>query len=65
MGCLPPKKRQELDILQRTKTLLFGKLEKLLNMQVHKSESLEAPLVDPEMSAQVEELSSYIERVEQ
>ena len=27
---LPPKKRQELEILQRTKNLLFVKLEKLL-----------------------------------
>ena len=61
---LPPKKRQELAILHRTKNLLFSKLEKLLDTQVIESDPEPHQSIDPNVSKQVEELSLYIERVE-
>ena len=64
MSALPPKKRQELEILQRTKTLLFAKLEKLLDQQVD-VDKINAASIDPALTSQVEELSTYIDRVEE
>ena len=64
MSALPPKKRQELEILQRTKTLLFAKLEKLLDQQVD-VDKINTASIDPALTSQVEELSTYIDRVEE
>ena len=63
---LPPKKRQELEILQRTKSLLFTKLEKLLdqnNGEFDDTKSYKA--MDPSLARKAEELSTYIDRVEE
>ena len=63
---LPPKKRQELEILQRTKNLLFTKLEKLLDQDgdnFDDSQSYKA--MDPSLAKKAEELSTYIDRVEE
>ena len=64
ISALPPKKRQELEILQRTKTLLFAKLEKLLDQQVD-VDKINAASIDPALTSRVEELSTYIDRVEE
>ena len=63
MSFLPPKKRQELEILLRTKTLLFAKLEKILELQVD-SDAIGTNPINPAVSKQIEELSTYIDRVE-
>lgn len=59
---LPPKKRQELEILQRTKSLLFTKLEKLLDQGGdHFNDSKSYKAMDPSLARKAEELSTYID----
>ena len=62
---LPQKRRQELEILMRTRSLLFSKLEKLLDQQIGDVDQMNTAVSQSIDTGKIEELSTYIDRVEQ
>ena len=62
---LPQKRRQELEILMRTRSLLFSKLEKLLDQQIGDVDQMNTATSQSIDTGKIEELSTYIDRVEQ
>ena len=62
---LPQKRRQELEILMRTRSLLFSKLEKLLDQQIGDVDQMNTAASQSIDTGKIEELSTYIDRVEQ
>ena len=64
---LPAKKQQQLMILQRTQSLLLGKIERLLQQDIPNEEepNKHSEADHAEISKQVEELSGYLGKVEE